>query len=491
MKRLFPSLVLAFALIQGGAFGQSRESPILPRLAVVEFSTNNRIDRTVQDGVTVRNLVESQMIASGKYQIITREEIDKLLVNQQIAISSISSRENVQKLQLQNISYIVTGSVDAMGSDYAVTVKVLDVGTGQFSHSANRFMGGSSRELYTGVQDLMAAFIAGTGSSGGQVVRAEGGAAASGIGIKVSTALAGVLYFEGKEAATLWDNDSYTIPIEKPGTYTVKLRFGNGRELSRTMVITNRGIAEVRFGDNLEEFFVRIPGGTFLMGSPASEGGRDDDEGPQHQVTVGGFYMGRYEVTQQEWVEVMGSNPSNWKGDNLPVEQVSWYDAIEYCNRRSVKEGLSPAYTGNGNNVTWNRGANGYRLPTEAEWEYAAQGGGKDPLMYSGSNTVDVVGWYAGNSGSRTHTVGTKQPNSLGLYDMSGNVYEWCWDWYGSYSSSSQTDPSGPASGSYRVLRGGGWDYSARGLRSAYRGNGGPSYRYSYRGFRLARALLP
>jgi formylglycine-generating enzyme required for sulfatase activity len=235
--------------------------------------------------------------------------------------------------------------------------------------------------------------------------------------------------------------------------------------------------------------FIPVKGGTFTMGSPASEAGREADEGPQHQVTVSGFYMGKYEVTQKEWRDVMGNNPSDFKGNDLPVEQVSWFDAVEYCNRRSVMEGLEPAYTISGHTVTWNRNANGYRLPTEAEWEYAAKGGGKDNpvFIYSGSNSVDAVAWYSSNSGGRTHPVGTKQANSLGLYDMSGNVWEWCWDWYGGYSSGSQTDPLGAATGSTRVVRGGAWSSGVMALRSARRGWTTPSYRYWYNGFRLVR----
>jgi formylglycine-generating enzyme required for sulfatase activity len=247
------------------------------------------------------------------------------------------------------------------------------------------------------------------------------------------------------------------------------------------------GSAVVRAGA-VPDGFVRVEGGTFTMGSPSSEKDRSSDES-QHQVTVGSFTMGKYEVTQKEWVEVMGNNPSNFKGDTLPVETVSWNDAVEYCNKRSIKEGLVPAYRGSGNNITCDFGASGYRLPTEAEWEFAARGGTKDYLTteYSGSNNVDAVGWYDGNSGGKTHPVGTKQANSLGLYDMSGNVYEWCWDWYGGYSSGSQSDPRGAVSGSSRVVRGGSWNFIAQCLRSADRGNNTPSDRGNYLGFRLVR----
>jgi formylglycine-generating enzyme required for sulfatase activity len=231
---------------------------------------------------------------------------------------------------------------------------------------------------------------------------------------------------------------------------------------------------------------VRVEGGTFRMGSTNGY----DDEKPVHSVTVKSFYMGKYEVTQKEWVEIMGSNPSNWKGDDLPVENVTWHEVIEYCNKRSLREGLIPAYRGSGNSVTCDFTASGYRLPTEAEWEYAARGGANGAYLtyeYSGSNSVDSVGWYNGNSGSRTHPAGMKLPNDLGLFDMSGNVWEWCWDWDGDYPASARTDPAGPASGSHRVLRGGGWSSSAGNLRSAYRFNYAPSFRNSYFGFRLVR----
>jgi formylglycine-generating enzyme required for sulfatase activity/TolB-like protein len=228
---------------------------------------------------------------------------------------------------------------------------------------------------------------------------------------------------------------------------------------------------------------VLVPAGTFLMGSKSGE----SDEKPVHQVTISApFYMSKYEITQQEWGKVMGNNPSYFKGDNLPEENVTWYEAIEYCNRRSVNEGLTPAYIVNGTNVIWNRSANGYRLPTEAEWEYAARSGGKDTYTYAGSNNAGNVAWYDGNSGGSTQAVGTRAANSLGLYDMSGNVWELCWDWYSeSYGSSAVTDPSGATSGSSRVDRGGGWYNNALHVRSAYRHLNTPTLRRNDLGFRV------
>ncbi|MDX9870037.1 MAG: SUMF1/EgtB/PvdO family nonheme iron enzyme [Candidatus Cloacimonadales bacterium] len=234
--------------------------------------------------------------------------------------------------------------------------------------------------------------------------------------------------------------------------------------------------------------FAFVQGGTFQMGS--TSGG--SDENPVHSVTVSSFFIGKYQVTQKEWLSVMGNNPSNFKGDNRPVEQVTWYDAVEYCNKLSKKEGLTPAYTINGYNVTCNWSANGYRLPTEAEWEYAARGGNKSKgYTYSGSNTVDNVAWCSSNSNSQTYDVGTKAPNELGIYDMSGNVWEWCWDWYSSsyYSSSPANNPTGPSSGSYRVDRGGSWGHNGHDCRVARRSRNSPGNSRHYLGLRVLRTI--
>ena len=231
---------------------------------------------------------------------------------------------------------------------------------------------------------------------------------------------------------------------------------------------------------------VYVEGGTFWMGS--SDG--FNDAKPVHEVTVSSFYMGKYEVTQEEYQAVMGSNPSGFRGNNRPVENVSWYDAVEYCNRLSKKEGLTPCYSGSGDNITCNWNANGYRLPTEAEWEYAARGGiNKDDYIYSGSNHINEVAWYYKNSGEMTHDVGTKKANNLGIYDMSGNVEEWCWDWYDEdyYSKSPRNNPTGATSGGRRVFRGGGWLDNSGYCAVSYRDSYGP-YGRGYHGFRVVRS---
>jgi formylglycine-generating enzyme required for sulfatase activity len=221
-------------------------------------------------------------------------------------------------------------------------------------------------------------------------------------------------------------------------------------------------------------------GGTFTMGSPLSESERSSDE-KEHQVTVSAFWIGQYEVTQSEYYAVMGSNPSYYKGENLPVEQITWYDAVKFCNALSLKEGLTPAYTINGATAVWNRNTNGYRLPTEAEWEYAC----REEIAKIGD--LNAKGWHYGNSSKETHPVGQKQPNTLGLYDMHGNVWEWCWDWYDAYPTEEQTDPAGAAFGYYRVMRGGSWANGPQYLRATARNSSLPYNKNRGLGFRLAR----
>jgi formylglycine-generating enzyme required for sulfatase activity len=237
-------------------------------------------------------------------------------------------------------------------------------------------------------------------------------------------------------------------------------------------------------------------------------------------VTISDFYIGKYEVTQKEWADVIGSNPSTFQADSLPVETVSWYDCVDYCNQRSLKEGLTPYYTidkinrdpkneNDNDDVKWTvsvvAGANGYRLPTEAEWEYAASGGQMSKsYTYSGGNNADAVSWYWENSGddrlggawnwpaieknnNRTKPVGGKAPNELGLYDMSGNVREWCWDWSAD-SQDGGAEPKGGERGSARIWKGGGW------MGADFCGQ--PAFRASYeahnkgndQGFRVCRS---
>ena len=241
--------------------------------------------------------------------------------------------------------------------------------------------------------------------------------------------------------------------------------FGGGGAVRRSAGGGGGNIRDERAGIDM----VFVQGGTFLMGCTSEQANCDSDERPVRSVTVSDFYIGKYEVTQAQWRLVMGGNPSNFKGDNLPVEMVSWMDVQDFIERLNAMTGRR------------------YRLATEAEWEFAARGGRRsNGYRFSGSNHIDDVAWYDGNSGRRTRAVGGKEPNELGIYDMSGNVWEWVSDWFGTYSSSNETNPRGASSGSYRVLRGGSWLSDARYCRVSNRGNDSPGGRGSDLGFRLA-----
>ncbi len=233
-------------------------------------------------------------------------------------------------------------------------------------------------------------------------------------------------------------------------------------------------LVDVGGGVKMEMLWVKP--GSFLMGSPASERDRRDNEN-QFQVTLSkGYWLGKTEVTQAQWQAVMGSNPSHFKGGSLPVEQVNWEEAMAFCRRLTEREraaGRLPA-------------GYAYTLPTEAQWEYACRAGTTG--AYAGP--LDAMAWYSNNSGNRTQPVATKQANGWGFHDMHGNVWEWCLDWYGNYAAGSATDPRGPSTGSFRVYRGGGWGNSAVYCRSAYRRYSVDS-RNRFLGFRVALSSVP
>ncbi|WP_457576800.1 SUMF1/EgtB/PvdO family nonheme iron enzyme [Desulfomarina sp.] len=267
------------------------------------------------------------------------------------------------------------------------------------------------------------------------------------------------------------DAGNYTVELSRTGyisqTHMVELAAGEDAVLSFHLKKVGSSQGNNYTDPTTGMKFVYVKGGCFDMGDTFGDG--DNDEKPVHEICVDGFYMGKFEVTQGQWRKIMGNNPSFFKkGDFYPVEDVSWNDTQKYIKRLNSRSGKK------------------YRLPTEAEWEYAARSGGKKE-KYSGVNHVDAVAWYTYNSGNSTHFVGRKKQNGLGLYDMSGNVWEWCSDRYGEnyYTSSSRNNPRGAASGSNRVFRGGSWASDQRTVRSACRFNYTPGNSNNALGFRL------
>ena len=272
-------------------------------------------------------------------------------------------------------------------------------------------------------------------------------------------------YTTDKKSVTISEGQTMSIS----GTLASNIASSSNGCASSSSVSSGGNEISIPVKNGITIDMVKVEAGTFMMGATSEMGNPYSWEKPVHQVTLThDYYMGKYEVTQALWKTVMGSNPSKFKGDNLPVEKVSWNECQEFISKL--------------NSITGRK----FRLPTEAEWEYAARGGKKSRgYRYSGSSDVADVAWYDGNSGSKTHPVGMKQANELGIYDMSGNVYEWCQDRYGSYVSSSQTNPTGAVSGSNRVNCGGSWYSDAGYCRLSYRDYDAPDFRGDCLGLRL------
>lgn len=404
------------------------------------------LDLDMQEGVPgayrvgLSDILREELFHTGRFDVIERNKMENILTEQGLQLSGCTSDEcAVEAGQLLGVEQMVAGSVSILGELYVVSLRLIDVETGRLIEMRSARCLCPIEEVATTSMAEVARQLAGVGG--------------------VTRQVSGSGYPRGG--------------IAPESTKFVDLQPDLRTSPSVAAIQASEG---TKFVDPLPGMeFVQISGGSFMMGSPSSEAKRDNDEGPQHRVTIQSFQMMTTEVTQGMWREVMGSNPSKFKGDNLPIEMVSWEDAQDFTERLSVMD----------------RGK-GYRLPTEAEWEYACRAA-TTTRFYSGDSESGLsrVGWYKGNSRKKIHPVGLKEPNAWGLYDMHGNVWEWCEDRYGSdyYASSPATDPVGPSTGAGRVVRGGGWNYDARWCRSAKRGSV-PTGRSIYIGFRLVRSSL-
>ncbi|MDC7225206.1 MAG: SUMF1/EgtB/PvdO family nonheme iron enzyme [Spirochaetales bacterium] len=407
-------------------------------VSVLQFKVENGGGISEFEASVLRDVFETELISSGKFRVIEKNELDTVIEEQKKSLSGcVDDSCAIEIGRLALADKIITGKTSKFGSKYILTVKMIDIETGR-SLKAENIKADELEKLLDSIDTLVALL---TGTS-----------------IPVSTAA-----------------------------------------------------AEAAFDDG----YIFVEGGLFMMGSEEGE----NDEEPIHSVILSDFYISKYEVTVNEFSDFVKStgydntaattggsyisngrewvkkddadwrNPSIYQSGNHPVVCISWYDAVEYCNWLSKKNGLQQVYTlqfGGYYTCDWNK--NGYRLPTEAEWEYAARGGRKsNGSKYSGSNNISDVAWYNRNSGNTTHPVGRKAPNELGIYDMSGNVWEWCWDRYGAYSSESQNNPTGPSEGSYRENRGGAWITSSSDCRLAYRPYVTPIARNYEIGFRPVR----
>ncbi len=311
------------------------------------------------------------------------------------------------------------------------------------------------------------------------------------------------------EAIRIWSDGKKSSDAAKCPALDGLIEKAQTEEQNRKAEQASRPQAEQPAPPRPDMVFIR--GGAFTMGCTSEQRNCDSNESPTFEATVSDFYLGRYEVTFEEYDAFCAAtgrekpDDEGWGRGKRPVINVSWYDAVEYCNWLSEQHGLTPYYAidksrkdpNNENSlddvkwtVTPRTGSKGYRLPTEAEWEYAARGGAQSKgYKYAGSSNLDEVAWFWENSEDKTNPAGQKKPNELGLHDMSGNVWEWCWDWYGEYSSGAKTNPRGAERGSSRVLRGGSWNNEAEFCRVSLRSYYYPDLRTGHYGFRVA--LVP
>jgi len=457
------------------------------RLAVLDFHDSSAGSVKSQEVIYLSDLVRGlsrRALPADLFLLMTRENILELLPQGRSLADCVGdcAVETGRKI---GADMVVTGEVTTFGGQLRVTVNLHEMKNGNL---LGQVVAGAADVL--GVEsDLKAKVME-------LLVPLRNGWLTVIVTDQKANAVDAVINIDGREAGKAYQTITllagrHQVSVDGPaGSWTGEVVV----EESKMVNLAARLVplvqpAAVRPVSGTTVAMVEIPAGSFVMGSPSSEENRDSDE-PQHRVEITqAFLLSSTEVTQAQYELVMGENPSKFKGDDLPVGRVSWLAAAQFCNKLSMRDGLSLAYRISSGIVTWDVRSNGYRLPTEAEWEYACRAGAETAYHTGGSESdLARAGWYSGNAGKEAHPVGEKTPNAWGLYDMHGNVWEWCWDWYGDYGSGSQMDPQGAARGSNRVIRGGSLNFNVRNCRSADRGRYDPANVGTDLGLRVARS---
>ena len=478
------------------------------RIAVLDFNAGVGVSQSDVDGISA---IFNTYFSPRGYTLVERTQINKAIDEQNFQRGSFTESQMVKIGQILNVSSVVVGDINIVAGQYNVDVRVINVqsGTIQAAEGATWTSGSSYRTMMSGIATKLANKIAinpvapsapiGGGNSSSTVRKRTSVETIYGY-LKVFPEELGSFesvpntVIKQLNNQTVHGYNTWRIPTNEElsllkangylsgGTYMTK---ENTKGI--VLLVTDGSDAKSSSGSNYTENafgldlkMVYVEGGSYDMGCTGEQGSScDSDEQTVRYVTVSDFYIGQFEITQAQWQAVMGTSiyqqqskaggsSTYGTGNDYPMYYVSWEEAKEFCRRLSQQTGKT------------------YRLPTEAEWEYAARGGKKTQnSKYSGGFSIDYVGWYTDNSGGKTHAVGTKAANELGIYDMSGNVWEWCEDWYGDYRSYDTDNPKGATSGSYRVNRGGSWFSSAECCRVSYRDYNSPGYRNYNLGFRV------
>lgn len=438
------------------------------KLAVLDLEAKYGIEKNFAEGLSV--IIRDEIHSFGDYEVMSREDL-KAVASQEQLKQALGCDEGGQCLidfgRAIGTRFMVVGSISKFGATYTISLRMLDTKAESAGVVDRVSMNCKCAEddLITTAQTVSAKLM---GKETPEMLAAKEAA-------EKERQVAEKRKFEKTEKdkqAVLVEEKRKADEAEKKKAAAEQARVAEEKRKAEVAEQKRLAARVPKKGDTFTDpttgmELVYVPKGCFQMGDTFGDG--ESDEKPVHEVCVDGYFIGKYEVTQGEYTKITGNNPSNLKkGDRYPVEKVSWNDAQEFIRRLNERSGRI------------------YRLPTEAEWEYAAKSGGRKE-KYAGADTPDGVAWYSSNSSGSTHPVGTKLPNGLGLYDMTGNVWEWCRDWYdaNSYSGSLQDNPSGPSSGSYRVFRGGSWYLDQENLRAANRHRYSPSYRYNNFGLRL------